>query len=65
MERDVENAIISNLQKFLLEMGWGFCFVDRQMYISTESLQADIVAREQVLRDKSLNYCRNRGIEFG
>ncbi len=31
IEKDVENAIISNLQKFLLEMGRGFCFVDRQM----------------------------------
>ncbi len=30
IEKDVENAIISNLQKFLLEMGRGFCFVDRQ-----------------------------------
>lgn len=37
IERDVENAIISNLQKFLLEMGRGFCFVDRQMHICTET----------------------------
>ena len=29
IEKDVENAIISHLQKFLLEMGKGFCFVDR------------------------------------
>ncbi|MCX4298349.1 MAG: PDDEXK nuclease domain-containing protein [Lachnospiraceae bacterium] len=36
-EKKVENAIISHLQKFLLEMGKGFCFVDRQMYISTET----------------------------
>ncbi len=36
-EKDVENAIISNLQKFLLEMGRGFCFVDRQMHICTET----------------------------
>ena len=37
IEKDVENAIISNLQKFLLEMGRGFCFVDRQMHICTET----------------------------
>ena len=36
-EKDVENAIISNLQKFLLELGRGFCFVDRQMRICTET----------------------------
>ena len=33
----LENALISNLQKFLLELGKGFSFVDRQMRISTET----------------------------
>ena len=33
----LENALIGNLQKFLLELGKGFSFVDRQMRISTES----------------------------
>ena len=37
IEKEVENAIISNLQKFLLEMGRGFCFVDMQMHICTET----------------------------
>ncbi len=37
IEKDIENAIISNLQKFLLELGRGFCFVDRQMHICTET----------------------------
>ena len=37
VEKNVENAIISHLQKFLLEMGKGFCFVDRQMHICTET----------------------------
>ena len=37
VEKNVENAIIGNLQKFLLEMGRGFCFVDRQMHICTET----------------------------
>ena len=36
-ERNVEDAVVSNLQKFLLEMGRGFCFVDRQMHICTET----------------------------
>jgi predicted nuclease of restriction endonuclease-like (RecB) superfamily len=33
----LEAALIDNLQKFLLELGKGFSFVDRQMRISTET----------------------------
>ena len=33
----LETALINNLQKFLLELGKGFSFVDRQMRISTET----------------------------
>ena len=33
----MEKALIGNLQKFLLELGKGFSFVDRQMRISTET----------------------------
>jgi predicted nuclease of restriction endonuclease-like (RecB) superfamily len=36
-ETILETAIISHLQKFLLELGKGFSFVDRQMRISTET----------------------------
>ena len=36
-ESVLERAIISHLQKFLLEMGKGFSFVARQMRISTET----------------------------
>jgi len=36
-EREVETAIIDNLQQFLLEMGRGFSFVGRQFRISTET----------------------------
>ncbi|PCK08288.1 MAG: hypothetical protein COA42_09880 [Alteromonadaceae bacterium] len=35
-ERDFEQAIISNLQKFLLELGKGFAFVERQQRIRTD-----------------------------
>ncbi len=37
LEKDLENAIISNLEKFLLEMGKGFSFVERQMHVKTET----------------------------
>jgi len=36
-ESDLENAIIENLQSFLLELGKGFAFVRRQYRVSTES----------------------------
>ena len=36
-ENKLEQAIINELQKFLLEMGKGFSFVARQMRISTET----------------------------
>jgi len=35
-ESDIEQVIIDNLQKFLLELGKGFSFVARQQRISTE-----------------------------
>ena len=51
-EKDVENAIISNLQKFLLELGRGFCFVDRQMRICTETsdFYIDLVFYNYILK---------------
>lgn len=51
-EKDVENAIISNLQKFLLELERGFCFVDRQMRICTETsdFYIDLVFYNYILK---------------
>lgn len=36
LESTLEKAIISNIEKFLLELGKGFAFVDRQQHIHTE-----------------------------
>ena len=36
-EKELESALINDLQKFLLELGGGFSFVARQMRISTET----------------------------
>ena len=36
LESDVEKAIISHLQKFLMELGKGYAFVARQQRIHTE-----------------------------
>lgn len=35
-ESKIENAILTNLQKFLMEMGKGYAFVARQQHIHTE-----------------------------
>lgn len=35
-ETELESSIISNLQKFLIELGKGYAFVARQMHIHTE-----------------------------
>ena len=45
LESDIEKAIISNLQKFLLEMGKGFSFVGRQMRICTETTEYLLVCK--------------------
>ena len=37
VERDVENQLVANITRFLLELGKGFAFVARQQRISTES----------------------------
>jgi predicted nuclease of restriction endonuclease-like (RecB) superfamily len=37
IEKDLEKAILDNLQKFLLELGKGFSFVARQQLIRTEA----------------------------
>ena len=37
LETDLENAIISHLRDFLMEMGRGFAFVARQQHIITET----------------------------
>lgn len=37
LEADLEQALLANLQAFLLELGRGFAFVSRQFRLSTES----------------------------
>ena len=36
LESDLEEAIITNLQKFLMELGKGYAFVARQQHIKTD-----------------------------
>jgi len=51
-ENDLEGAIITNLQKFLLEMGKGFSFVSRQKRMSSnlEHFYVDLVFYNRLLK---------------
>ena len=37
-EKDLENAIVANLEKFILELGQGFAFLERQKRISIDGI---------------------------
>lgn len=52
LESDLEQALMDHLQKFLLEMGKGFMFVNRQMRISinNEHYHIDLVFYNKLLR---------------
>jgi predicted nuclease of restriction endonuclease-like (RecB) superfamily len=51
-EKDIETALISNLQQFLLELGKGFSFVGRQFRISSETTHfyIDLVFYNYILK---------------
>lgn len=51
-ESDMENAIITHLQQFLLEMGNGFTFVARQkrLLLEDDEFFADLVLYNRILR---------------
>lgn len=52
-EEEIEQAIIDQLQKFLLELGKGFAFVDRQYRFTTETgkhFRVDLVFYNYILK---------------
>lgn len=51
-ETDLETAIINNLQKFLLELGYGFCFEARQkrIIIDNTTYKIDLVFYHRILK---------------
>jgi len=51
-EKDLETAIIENLQQFLLELGNGFCFVARQkrLHIDGDDFFVDLVFYNRLLQ---------------
>ncbi|MBC7424801.1 MAG: DUF1016 family protein, partial [Ferruginibacter sp.] len=51
-EAELETALIDNLQKFLLELGKGYAFVERQQLIRTDSADfyIDLVFYNYILK---------------
>jgi predicted nuclease of restriction endonuclease-like (RecB) superfamily len=51
-EKELEKALIDNLQKFILELGKGFAFVERQQHIKTETADfyIDLVFYNYILK---------------
>ncbi len=51
-EQELEQALIDNLQQFLLELGKGFSFVSRQKHMRTETAQffIDLVFYNYILK---------------
>ena len=51
-ETDLEQALIDNLQDFILELGMGFCFEERQkkMLIDDRYFKADLVFYHRILK---------------
>ncbi len=51
-EKELETALIEHLQNFMLELGNGFCFVDRQkrLLIEDDEFLADLVFYNRLLR---------------
>ena len=51
-EQELENALIDNLQKFLLELGKGYAFVARQQLMRTETsdFYIDLVFYNYILK---------------
>lgn len=51
-ESDLESALIDNLQKFILELGMGFCFEERQkkLLIDDRYYKADLVFYHRILK---------------
>ena len=52
LERDIENAIIQELERFILELGKGFAFVERQkrMIIDGEDYKLDLLFYHRKLK---------------
>ena len=55
VENDFEQAIIDSLQKFLLEMGKGFAFIERQKLVRTDTddFYIDLVFYNYILAQNS------------
>ena len=67
VESDLEEALINNLQKFLLEMGKGFAFVARQKRLTLDGdhLYVDLVFYHTILKSYILIDIKSRKLTHG
>ena len=56
-ESELEKNIISNLQKFLMELGKGYAFVARQQHVHTEKQDYYHVICQEIIRHYRLIFC--------
>lgn len=65
-ESDLESAVIGKMQKFLLELGKGFLFEQRQkrFTFNDKNFYVDLVLYNRLLRCYTVLLCINRGKWF-
>ncbi len=61
LESDLESALLTHLQSFLLELGAGFCFEARQRRITVGRQHGCGFARQRSFRGKVARSCFKRG----
>jgi predicted nuclease of restriction endonuclease-like (RecB) superfamily len=65
-ETDLEQALIDNLQDFILELGMGFCFEERQkkMLIDDRYFKADLVFYHRILKRHVIIELKARRLDY-
>lgn len=65
-ESDLETALIDNLQNFILELGMGFCFEERQkkMLIDDRYFKADLIFYHRILKRHVIIDLKARRLDY-
>lgn len=65
-ESDLEAALIDNLQNFILELGMGFCFEERQkkMLIDDRYFKADLIFYHRILKRHVIIDLKARRLDY-
>lgn len=65
-ESDLETALIDNLQNFILELGMGFCFEERQkkMLVDDRYFKADLIFYHRILKRHVIIDLKARRLDY-